>query len=517
MALAPFFDKSALAAAGLLPGVDSKNFAERLEKECVGLAWGDDAATSPEGRIALELTVNLLARLYPRVALVSAGERAAALEPTLSALARSINPDIELASQDVVRTQTIAVGADAPAKVGAALFLGSDGWVFRLSRTHPLNCGTSGHPFGAAVAACLAAANVFRAVFADVLNGGDLDTEVDASVLGLDPVSRAPLNPPLVKRDLGQIVLMGAGAVGQGAVWALVRTPVLAGNLQVVDPELLELSNVQRYVLAGMADIDRAKVAIAESAIAEQPTSGLTCVPVHARWGEFLAKRPVPWTIERLLVAVDSAEDRIAAQASLPRKLHNAWTQAGDLGISLHEVLGTQACLACLYLPTEPRKSLDLLVAESIGLPQDLMAIRQLLATGEAIGPAMVQRIADARGVPSDELMPFAGKSMRAFYVEAVCGGIMLRLGGDKAAAPTEVPMAFQSALAGVLLAASIFTADVAPDAFPIGSKVVWDPLHRFRGAGTVPLAKPTVRKCICQDSDFVAVAHSRWGGSSRP
>ena len=63
---------------------------------------------------------------------------------------------------------------------------------------------------------------------------------------------------------------------------------------------------------------------------------------------EFLQKKR--YKVDRLLLALDSAYHRRAAQASLPRWIANAWTQPGDLGVSTHDFLDG-ACVYCLYLP----------------------------------------------------------------------------------------------------------------------------------------------------------------------
>ncbi|MFX7902704.1 hypothetical protein ABTK34_19770, partial [Acinetobacter baumannii] len=68
-------------------------------------------------------------------------------------------------------------------------------------------------------------------------------------------------------------------------------------------------------------------------------------------WADYVHGRS-KWTFERVAVALDTAEDRIALQASLPKWIVNAWTQDVDLGVSRHNFADGGACLACLYLPT---------------------------------------------------------------------------------------------------------------------------------------------------------------------
>src|SRR5205823_3332138 len=171
-------------------------------------------------------------------------------------------------------------------------------------------------------------------------------------------------------------------------------------------------------------------------------------VPHACRWGQYLASLRGPWTLERVAVALDSAADRCAVQAALPRQVLNAWTQPGDLGVSWHDFLGVGACLACLYMPSGAVPNEDQLVADAIGLPDQLLPVRELLYRGTPVGEEWVRRIAAALSIPPEALLPFADRPLRAFYSEVVCGGVILRLGGHNGPGQAEVPMAFQSALA---------------------------------------------------------------------
>ena len=74
--------------------------------------------------------------------------------------------------------------------------------------------------------------------------------------------------------------------------------------------------------------------------------------------------------------------DRRAVQASLPEWIGNAWTQPGDLGVSLHR-FQAGACLSCLYLPAHATPSEDAIVAEALRIPDHVMEIRKSLHFSE--------------------------------------------------------------------------------------------------------------------------------------
>jgi hypothetical protein len=185
----------------------------------------------------------------------------------------------------------------------------------------------------------------------------------------------------------------------------------------------------------------------------------------------------------------------------------------GDLGVSRHAFLGDHACLACLYLPEGRRKNKDELVAEAIGLPEALIEVRVLLYSGEPVGRAFIERIAAALRVPIEPLLPFQDRPLQDFYSEAICGGIVLSLGGTPGSArhADVVPMAFQSALAGILLAAELVAhadglKEVPP---PTTTKIdLTRPLGREL---SVPAAKYHSGRCICQDEDYASSYRAKY------
>src|SRR4051794_30179085 len=125
MALAPFFDKNAVAAAQLLRGYDKEGFARALTQKAPEVVFDSSVAKNPMGRLLTELLVNLLARLYPAITLRATDDAARAYRPELVQLAASINPSVEFADPSAHSLQLV-VGetrgrADVPEQ---ALFIG---------------------------------------------------------------------------------------------------------------------------------------------------------------------------------------------------------------------------------------------------------------------------------------------------------------------------------------------------------------------------------------------------------
>ncbi|MES0002513.1 E2 ligase fold family C protein [Mesorhizobium sp. M0051] len=294
----------------------------------------------------------MLARLYPVLAIVPLDMVASSQAQALERLAKSINPKFSVRRSGKYATVRVAAGAVHPSLRCPTFFMGSQGWAAKLSRTDPVGSGSSLLPFGAGAASCFAAANVFRTIFASQLTGAELDENIDLSLCTYNKI--------------GEMHLVGLGAIGHGSLWALARQSGLSGRLHVVDHEAIEVSNLQRYVLAGQAEVGLSKAALATNALRS------TALEVEAhpmKWAEYVARRG-DWVFDRVGVALDTAADRLAVQGALPRWIANAWTQEQDLGISRHGFDDGQACLCCMYMPTGKSKDEHQLVAEELGMPE---------------------------------------------------------------------------------------------------------------------------------------------------
>jgi hypothetical protein len=505
MAIANFFDRSATAASLVLANFRLEDFKNRLSAHAVALSFDDAAVDSSEGRATLDLSVRLLARLYPVLAIHPIGSAADEYAARLQQLARSINDQIELQEGLSNAEIVVAVGTTREASGLDVIYIGSDGWRALLSRDGPVGSGSTTNPFGAGAAACFGAANVFRRIFADQLPRGDLDKRID---LSLSTYLRSSTGGPALPEccDLADAYLVGLGAIGNGAVWALSHVPGLAGVLHLVDHENADLSNLQRYVMTTQDDVGRRKVKLARKFF----TQGTLKVRAHPqRWAEYVGGRRKR-AFERVAVALDTAEDRIALQASLPKWIVNAWTQDVDLGVSRHGFVDGGACLACLYLPTGAVKNEHERVAEELRIPDAHQEIRTLLQTHQPVSEPFVRRVAAAFGVPFEALEMFVGQPVQSFYRKAICGGLMVSLTGGTHAGTAVVPMAFQSALAGIMLAADLVKhAAGMPAASTTTTRInLLRPLAPFLGD---PRAKDASGRCICCDRDFLEVFRRKY------
>lgn len=500
MGIAPYFERTALAAAQVIDHFDPEAFRAQLLSASVGVSFSVQAGASPEGKALVDLLVRLIARLYPRLDLYCP-ERAY-VRPFRD-LALGINPNIELTSLGQAEVG-VSIG-NVTSEIQEPLFVGASGWDALISRSSPQSVGESENPLGAGAAACFAAANLFRRIFPT--SGGDLDEELRFSTFSFsrEPTSlKVPNGGWRINEDA---VLAGVGAIGMAAAWALQRAPI-AVRIHLVDGEAIELSNLQRYVLARLADVGRPKVSI----VSGHGSGPAQFIRHQMTWRQFVSEFGFRWSWA--LAAFDSAQARRELQASLPRWVANAWTQPGDLGVSVHSRFGSgSACVACLYLPDGPAPNEDQLVARALGIPDRWAEVRNLLHLGAPVPATLFSEIARGLDLQEEALRSFQGMPIRDLYVRGVCGGALLQLARPgQPAREIHVPLAHQSALAGVLLAARL--AREATGLGVQGTRVARIDVHR---AVTPEIEQPALSRrdgrCICEDPDYVGTYGTKYRG----
>jgi hypothetical protein len=496
MALPEYVGRAVTAAAQVLTGSERATLEARLAGVRVGVTFGV-SADHGEGSALLDLIIRVVARFYPTLVLRGPERRAA----ELADLARAINKHAEFVGEATIE---IVIGDDtsAPSAPTAPvrIFAGSDQWNASVGIKRPYATGASENPFGAGAAACLATSNLFRALFLP-----DAGLDADATLSTYDRRSGEGDAPDITDPDLGDVVLAGTGAIGHGAIWALARAP-LRGRVHLVDDEDIDRDhNLPRYVLALEAQAGQRKVQVARDAF----KGDLVPVPHDMRIEAFFATCGYSW--ERVLLALDSARDRRAAQASLPRRVVNAWTQPGDLGVSVHSPFGEAgACVRCLYLPEGPVPSEDELIADALRIPERVMQVRSLLHNGSGVARDLLEVIAAKFEIAIDPLLPFEGKPLRQLYTEGLCAGVIIPIDSNGTTRETHIPLPHQSALAGVLMAAALVRDATAG---PVQQTEVTrvNVLRTLAPEITSRALRGNRGICICSDSDYVRAYRAKY------
>ena len=496
MGLAPFFFRTYMAV-GAHAGITRDQLETILSEQLVEVKVGERCVDEGNEKWIAELLVNLLARLYP-VLCITGPEGPG---NNLRKLARAINPEIEFDDSVGKTTVSVSIGAEECAENG--FFASAGGWVARIGKD-PANIlsDAPANPYSSGAAAALAAWRVFDLI----VMRKDPDTLQDVSLSLLDFSADAGASADIPCVHLGEVAVVGIGAVGNPAVWAWRRHQGLTGLLHLIDPEGVDLSNLQRYVLPHYKDHGQSKAQLAKR---EFLGTALSVEAWECALEDFADRYAGISTLPTICVSVDNATDRRAAQALLPRLIVNGWTSDGGLGSSWHRFSGDTSCLGCLYHPYGTRASQTEIAAKALGLPH--LQLANLWVTEEGLGAAEIKVIEEHLHL-NGKLEDWVGKRVHDVYTGVICGqiGIDLKSIGQIA----TVPLAHQSVLAGVLMAAELVkrsdeTLESMSQTQPL---VKWDQIL----AG-LPVTWTAMRKavpgCFCSDEHYQRIYEEKWNG----
>ncbi|HEV2786455.1 MAG TPA: ThiF family adenylyltransferase [Solirubrobacteraceae bacterium] len=523
MTLPRFLDRVHDAAGPLLGGMASGELGDRLATTSVVLEMTDDVASLPGQRAGYLFAANLAARLYPRLGFQAPSD----LADEAVALARAINPHCLLGPP---RGHTLTVSWNGGEPAADRVTVAIDGWNISIDGVSASTARAV--PAAALAGAALAIGELFRARFAPELEHGR--TQPARFALNLVTLGDHADIPPLPDAiELGTVHLAGCGAVGQAAVAALRELPV-TGTLVAVDHDPLDLGNLQRYVLSFDADVGQEKPALVARALEHHP---LTVEPVFSPWGADERSAPGRDTV---LAALDTKQGRIELQSGLPREIFNAWTQPEDVGVSRHQAFGVDPCLACLGWPKGVRPSDSELIAEALG--EHELRVVLYLSEGTPVGAplpphviaptgrlplpgdagtwarrSLLDDVIERREIAPEELRPFADLGIRQLYSDVVCAGVLLEHEGRDRHTEVSVPLAHQSAIAGVLLATWLVI-DRVPELRALRPEAPQARYDALRG-GAQRWTRDRGRQpgCICSDEDFLAAYAARWPSATAP
>lgn len=225
--------------------------------------------------------------------------------------------------------------------------INSNGWLARVSSGDndiSPECSQA-NPIGALAAASLGAIEVFKRLIrlreerGQYFNGLTFSL-YNYQVGGLDP---GPVLPITLFSDL---LLIGAGAIGNGIVLLLSRLP-LRGHVLVVDPQRLEPENLGTYILAEPSDVGLPKVAVAEAVLSQ---NGISVKGYEDDFNHFRERvgKEIPYP--RVVVnGLDNVEARHQVQHLWPDMIIDGAISDFACQVSTHPWGRDVACLLCLF------------------------------------------------------------------------------------------------------------------------------------------------------------------------
>jgi len=282
-------------------------------------------------------------------------------------------------------------------------------------------------PFGAYIAACLAAAQVFLTARAHAFEPKPALLDAWHWVVEPDQV----VDPDAVEVEI-DAVLAGVGAVGSACLLALWAAAGVTGHLTAVDADEsgIDVTNLNRCLPFTVADVDSPKAA---AAAARLTRADLVIAPEFGL-GEAYTDRAT-----HLISAVDTPEARHALQDRYPASAVQASTRDLRLEVLRVDPRTASACLRCYNPPKE-------------AVPDDTLRGEVAAASDDEL-----REHADSIGVPLE--------SVKQWTQTGGCGELgdaMLTRLRASAGSRAEFSVGFMSVLAGTLLAARVVADSLA-------------------------------------------------------
>jgi hypothetical protein len=226
------------------------------------------------------------------------------------------------------------------------------GWLAAVGPARLVDADDTPEPclLGPAVAACLGVAEVFRrAVRLEPFLGTRC-----VDLFGLAVADQGARVAPTPSRDLGPVLLVGAGSVGS-AVAYITATCGFTGQFTVIDLDEVKVENFNRSPLFGRATYGGRKAAVVAEALR---ASGSTANGFDRNWNEFVATHSMCDFRGGVWVPVaDEQNVRWSIQHNFPPLAVQASTSPNwTVNLGRH-LPGLDDCLLCRFPVAPPDES----------------------------------------------------------------------------------------------------------------------------------------------------------------
>jgi SAM-dependent methyltransferase len=314
---------SRIAATAATLGDDAVDRHRFLDKHVLVTGEGDFLQTA-NGRHCLLAALHLLPRICTNVAVALPegdllGEaRAVAARISFRQQIAFVDPQSDVGPFDSI----LSVGTRGRADLPWTVFH-NDGWLARVSSGGADLRGPVGqpNPISALAAASLGVADTFKRLLGLRPSRGSPFNDLSWS-LSTYEVDANDLGPPLPDNLPVDLLLGGAGAIGNGVLFLLSRLP-LRGRILVVDSQKFGPENLGTCILIGPEDLDTPKVVLAERLLAGDVVAKGFHEPLVSFIRRLGSEIPYPKTMAAEMAAARGAEvagiDAAEAMLSIAR------------------------------------------------------------------------------------------------------------------------------------------------------------------------------------------------------
>ncbi|MDF1597275.1 MAG: ThiF family adenylyltransferase [Acidimicrobiia bacterium] len=416
-----------------------------LPRGDIGITVADGVEATPTGQRLLALLVNVLARMKGVVDTVHINTTAdpfvlpgtplspGHLNDGLATFVRSLNwigsrHDAELSFEppDDAVVQ-IGIGTNPGS---ADLVVACDAWRALLGAAGDQASWETANPIGAALAAVVTAAETFKAIIAG--NGGRNTTPAPPDFIysafnyGVD--DSAEIGPDVYKLELQDVAIAGCGAGGSGTAFILGMHPRLSGTIDLIEPGIHKVSNINRYLPALAGDVHTPRHKLSSIADHLARTAPALDLALHPRPWEQLDRHP--WST--VVSAVDTVEARWQIQQRTRSDAVIIDLAVNDLLYSVLRVVPGGRCLFCKH-PFDP----DLAVNQRAlrwGVP--LVTIKEWSSANRPVDEAMIRSLAHTQNRPPEDFDDLLGILFTNTPALLECGSTSLR-----ADVPSQAPI----------------------------------------------------------------------------
>jgi len=454
------YDRTEKLVSAFLPNKSPKSF--RFDGFKIGIDADPVLAETFNGQVMMLTCFNLISRFINNISLgkipdvpVLGGPHKGRgnLKKEIGEIVMQVNPDtaLSLLKRDESTDVLIALGrsdCDSAFKIA----INSDGWIARLEEgpEASVDCyDCKSNPIGAQVASCFASAEVFKHIL-KLLGSRNYAVQnpvqsICFSAFDYSFDSAPSQNPELPEElDLNEVILVGAGAVGSSFVNTLAFLEDVVGRLIILDFDVIDITNLNRYQIAGWKDVGKSKVNVAASFLSG---SRLEVAPIGKSYESFVREDRPDKAFDTVVSTVDDNAARQHIQSDLPRQILHGATNEQTCVVSRHDFLH-DACLGCLFY------SKSITYAERIhietGIP--LEEVEKALTTNDPFSNIHLAIMVKERNVDPKIFSQFVGQPFSEVYAKEICGVLGLTLGAKAEAATVS----FVSSLPGIFLVGEI-------------------------------------------------------------
>ena len=265
--------------------------------------------------------------------------------------------------------------------------LGAEPWVGHLLPVRePTGRIATDFPIGPLAAATAAAAEAYRAALSAVVT--DTGCSVPEPAF-LRPAAAATIRlaadgTPTSPDRLDRLDMVSGGALTTAALHGLLRVAGLRARVRIWEPQDLDPTNLNRYVLMRRSMLPMPKIAMLQ----RWQHEGVSIEGFLVRLDEDRIHSVLPWA-PWVMVGTDNVETRWLVQRTWPEHLVVAGTAGFMALVSEHDQ--GRACVGCLH-PISEDVAGEVPTVSFVSYLGGLMAAARLLRWATAAGPAAGQQ-----------------------------------------------------------------------------------------------------------------------------